>query len=40
MNDDQIKQALRELRLIRICAFVIAAVFVLAALNRVFRFFN
>jgi hypothetical protein len=40
MNDEQIKQLLRELSLIRICAIVIAAIFVLAALNGVFRFFN
>ena len=40
MNDDQAKQLLRELRLIRISGVVIATVCVLATLNRIFRFFN
>lgn len=40
MNDEQTKQLLRELKRIRFAALVIAAVMVLAALNRIFRFVN
>lgn len=39
MNEDQIKQLLGELKLIRIGALVIAAFVVLDTLNRVFRIF-
>jgi hypothetical protein len=39
MNEEQSKQLLRELKLIRFAAWVIAIVLVLGALNRVFRFF-
>lgn len=40
MNDEQSKQLLRELRLIRFAAWVIAIILVLGALNRVFHFFH
>ncbi len=40
MNDSNSPQLLRELKLIRIALVVIAVVHVLAALNRMFRFFN
>jgi hypothetical protein len=39
MNDEQARQLLRELKWTRISTVVIAIVLVLAALNRMFRFF-
>ncbi|MGL4514137.1 MAG: hypothetical protein ACRCT8_13685 [Lacipirellulaceae bacterium] len=36
MNEEQAKQLLRELGRIRACAFFVALVLVLEALNRVF----
>jgi hypothetical protein len=36
MNEEQAKQLVRELGRIRVCAFLIALVLVLGALNRVF----
>ncbi len=38
MNDEQTRQLLRELRLLRIGVWAVAAVLVLAAINHVFRF--
>lgn len=38
MNDEQTRQLLRELRLLRIGVWAGAAVLVLAAINHVFRF--
>lgn len=39
MNEENFKQLLREMRMIRICGVVMSAILVLAALNRIFRFF-
>lgn len=39
MNDEQTRQLLREVRLLRIGVWAATAVLALAAVNRVFRFF-
>jgi hypothetical protein len=38
MNEEQVKQALRELRIIRICAVIAATVFVLSFLAQILKF--
>ena len=38
MNDEQIKQALRELKIIRICAIIAATTFVLSFLAYILKF--
>jgi hypothetical protein len=35
MNDEQIKQALGELRIIRICAVIAATIFILSFLQQI-----
>jgi len=40
MNDDLIRELLRELKLIRVCACILTTIFALAMLNQVFGFFH
>ncbi len=35
MNEEQIKQALRELKIVRICAIIAATIFVLSFLAQI-----
>ena len=38
MNEEQIKQALHELKVIRICAVIAAVIFILSFLQQILNF--